>query len=162
MPVDNVQRLINLFFMTNRSLHKYLQKAEFVKTFSLLQFIAMRTVGDEGAISMKEVARILSVTPASATSLVNGLVRMGALERITDSSDRRVVRLRVTTSGSKALNAAEGVAKKELKSVFSRLSERDRAAMIDVLGKLSDILSRNENAGPLRRKEPHARHRQIR
>ncbi len=142
MPSDNVSQLINLFFMTTRSLHKHIQKAEIVKTFSILQFIAMRVVVDEDSISMKDMARILSITPASVTSLINGLVKMGALERIADHSDRRVIRLRATAYGKKTLNAAESRAKKELKNVFVRLTERDRNAMIDALEKLSAILSR--------------------
>lgn len=159
MPTDNVNRLINLFFMTNRSLHQHLQKAEFVKTFSLLQFIAMRAVGDEGTMSMKNVARILSITPASATPLINGLVKMGALERTSDSSDRRIIRLRITANGRKALNAAEGTAKRELKRVFQQLSNKDRNNMISVLGKLSGILSKNKSAVLLRRGSPNGKKR---
>ncbi len=153
MPFDNVNRLIDLFFMTNRSLHKHIQKAEAVKTFSLLQFIAMRAVGEVRSASMKDVARILSITPASATSLVNGLVRMGALVRTGDRSDRRVIRLRITAAGRKSLKTAESAAKKELKHVFLQLSEKDRNNMASVLGKLSDILSRNR-AGLLSRRRP--------
>ncbi len=159
MTSDNVNRLINLFFMTNRSLHQHLQKAKFVKTFSLLQFIAMRTVEDEKEISMKDVARILSITPASATSLVNGLVRRNALERTSDRSDRRIIRLRITASGRKALQAAEGVAKGELKRVFSQLSYRDRNGMIAVLGKLSGILAGPKSTKPPRRRLHNGRER---
>lgn len=142
MAPDNVGRLINLFFMTTRSLHKHIQKAEVVKALSLLQFIAMRVVVEEDSISMKDMARILSITPASATSLINGLVKMGALERIADNSDRRIIRLRATAYGRKTLNAAESRAKKELKSVFVQLTDSDRNTMIVVLEKLSAILSR--------------------
>ncbi len=142
MPADNVNKLINLFFMTYRSLHQHLQRAKFVKTLSLLQFITMRAVGDEGSVSMKDVARLLSITPASATSVVNGLVTMGALERINDASDRRVIRLRITAAGKRSLNAAEGMAKNALKRVFLQLSDRDRTNMIAALERLSVILSR--------------------
>ncbi len=142
MPSDNVSQLINLFFMTTRSLHKHIQKAEVVKAFSLLQFIAMRVVVEEDSISMKNMARILSITPASATSLINGLVKMDALERIADVSDRRIIRLRATAYGRKTLNAAESRAKKELKGVFVQLTDSDRSTMIVVLKKLSAILSR--------------------
>ncbi len=102
----------------------------------------MRAVGDEGSVSMKDVARLLSITPASATSVVNGLVTMGALERINDASDRRVIRLRITAAGKRSLNAAEGMAKNALKRVFLQLSDRDRTNMIAALERLSVILSR--------------------
>jgi len=159
MPADNVNRLINLFFMTTRSLHKHILKAEIVKTFSFLQFIAMRVVGEEKAVSMKDIARILSITPASATSLINGLVQMGALKRTSDSSDRRVVRLSITAGGRKALNAAESVAKRELKAVFLRLSNKDRNNMISVLTKLSGILSIHSSTIGARRRSLNGRKR---
>ncbi len=151
MSPDTVDKLIDLFFMTNRSLHKYLQKAEFMKTFSLPQFIAMRMIGDEGTISMKDIARHLSITPASATSLVNGLVSLGSLERIADGKDRRIVRLRITADGSRALRGAENAAKKELKKVLLQLTDRDRSTMIAVLRKLSAILSKRTSPAPRKR-----------
>lgn len=151
MPSNNVSHLINLFFMTTRSLHKHIQKAEVVKTFSILQFIAMRVVVDEASISMKDMAHILSITPASVTSLINGLVKIGALERIADDSDRRVIRLRATAYGRKTLNAAESMAKKELKSVFLQLTEKDRNTMIEALEKLSAILSKKNPSFLLKR-----------
>ncbi len=143
MAAKNVSRLIDLFFMTNRSLHKHMHQAQIVSHFSLLQFFAVKIVGEEGPISMKEVARILSITPASTTSLVNGLVKMGALERVADGSDRRVVRLRVTAFGRKNLNDTDSKAKRELKKIFLQLSDPDRSTMIEVLEKLSRILTAN-------------------
>ncbi len=149
MPDNNVSHLINLFFMTNRSLHKHLQKAEVVSTFSFLQFITMKIVDDEGPISMKDVARLLSITPASATSLVNGLAQMGALERIADRNDRRIIRLRATAYGKKKLHEADYQAKRKLKRIFLQLTNKDRSHMIVVLEKLSRILSsREKSASP--------------
>ena len=91
MATNPLGRLINLFFMTHRSLHKHMQEAKVITAFSFLQFITMKFVSDGGQASMKDLARFLSITPASATSLANGLVRMGVLERIADASDRRVI-----------------------------------------------------------------------
>jgi len=140
MPDSSVSRLISLFFMTNRSLHKHLQQAKVVSTFSFLQFLTMKIVGEEGPISMKDVAHLLSITPASTTSLVNGLVDLGVLERVRDRRDRRVIRLRATAYGKKRLNETDEKAKKELTKIFLQLSATDRSQMIDVLKKLSGIL----------------------
>lgn len=149
MPDKNISSLINLFFMTNRSLHKHMQRAKVVSTFSFLQFIAMKIVEDEGPISMKDVAHLLSITPASATSLVNGLVQMGVLERIADRNDRRIIRLRATAYGKKKLNETDYKAKRELKRIFLQLTDNDRSNMTVVLEKLSRILSsKKKNASP--------------
>ena len=144
MTHRNLGHLINLFFMTNRSLHKHLQTAKIVTTLSFLQFIALKYVLEEGPVRMKDIARFMSITPASATTLVDGLVKMRVLERITDHHDRRIVLLRATQGGRKKLDDTENLAKRELKKIFEKLSEADRETMITVLEKLSDILERQK------------------
>lgn len=146
MTRRNLGHLINLFFMTNRSLHKHLQAAKIVTTLSFLQFIALKYVLDEGTVRMKDIARFMSITPASATALVDGLVKMRVLERITDHHDRRIVLLRATQGGRKKLDDTENLAKRELKKIFEKLSETDRDTMIAVLEKLSDILDKQKPA----------------
>jgi DNA-binding MarR family transcriptional regulator len=101
---------------------------------------------------MKDLAHILSITPASTTSLVDGLVKMEALERIAHETDRRVVRLRATAKGRKQLADTDLKAKKELKKIFQELSDQDREGLAAVLEKLSRIISsqRSETRSPER------------
>jgi DNA-binding MarR family transcriptional regulator len=151
MATNPLGRLINLFFMTHRSLHKHMQEAKVITAFSFLQFIAMKFVSEGGQASMKDLARFLSITPASATSLANGLVRMGVLERIADASDRRVILLRPTAHGRKALSRTDNQARKELKRIFLQLSDNDRKSLIIILEKLFAVLSKEKVASPTRR-----------
>jgi DNA-binding MarR family transcriptional regulator len=153
MTTNPLGRLINLFFMTHRSLHKHMQEAKVITAFSFLQFITMKFVSEAGQASMKGIARFLSITPASATSLVNGLVRMGVLERIADASDRRVILLRPTAHGRKALSRTDSQAKKELKRIFQQLSDKDRESLTTILEKLFAVLSKEKVASPTRRVE---------
>lgn len=155
MPKNSISHLINLFFMTHRSLHKHMQEAKVIASFSFLQFLTMKFVQEEGKVSMKEIARFLSITPASATSLINGLVRTGVLERVTDQRDRRIIRLQATTEGRKRLDETDEQAKRELKRVFMKLGDADRSSLITVLEKLSRILSEEKTSAPARRS--HAR-----
>jgi len=55
MTHRSLGHLINLFFMTNRSLHKHLQAAKIVTTLSFLQFIALKYVLEEGPVRMKDI-----------------------------------------------------------------------------------------------------------
>lgn len=142
MPHTNINRLINLFFMTNRSLHKHMQEAKIIRSCSFLQFLTIKLVQEEGQARMKDLARFLSITPASVTSLVDGLVQMDLLERSTDSEDRRITRLRLTDAGRKLLDDTESRAKREMADIFARLSDRDRSSLISALEKLAGILTR--------------------
>lgn len=94
---------------------------------------------------MKEIAKFLSIKPASATSLINDLAREGFLERIADSKDRRIIRLKITKSGREKIEENLRHSKKGLKEVFSKLEERDRENLIKIFNKLSSILSSNLN-----------------
>jgi DNA-binding MarR family transcriptional regulator len=140
-PSSSVSRLINLFFMTNRSLHQHMQK-NVTTSFSFIQFLTIQFVRENGPVNMKDIARFLSITPASATSLVNGLVKSGVLVRTADMHDRRIIRLHASSYGKEQLGDAEKQAKSELKRIFLRLSSNDRNKLAAVLGKLSDIISR--------------------
>jgi len=145
---NNISHLINLFFMTNRSLHKHMQDKKVISSFSFLQFITIKFIREEEPVSMKDIARFISITPASATSLVHGLVQTGALERIADNHDRRIVRLRTTPYGKKILRDSENNVKKELKRVFMKLSNGDRDNLISVLEKLFALLSSESPSAP--------------
>jgi len=149
MTVSN--RLINLFFMTHRSLHKHMQEAKVMTSFSFLQFLALKYMSEAGPVRMKDIASFLSITPASATSLVDGLAKAGLLARTADRNDRRIVRLRVTATGRKRLDATDTQAKRELKRVFQKLDDTDRASLCDVLEKLSAILADEKRSAPVRR-----------
>lgn len=148
MPSNNVSRLINLFFMTHRSLHQHMQK-KVITPFSFIQFLTTQYVRESGPVSMKDIARFLSITPASTTTLVHGLVETGVLVRFADKKDRRIIRLRATVYGKKQLSNAEDQAKKELKGIFLKLSTEDRDHFAAVLEKLSSVLTiekRSHNA----------------
>jgi DNA-binding MarR family transcriptional regulator len=111
--MDPIGKFIDLFFLTHRSLHNHLQEAKIVTTFSLAQRMSMRYSREEGHVGMKEIARSLSVSSSSATSLVKGLVHRGALECETHRRDRRITHLRATNSGARRLGRTESRVRRE-------------------------------------------------
>lgn len=58
------------------------------------------------AVSHRELAAHLGITPATLTPVVDALERAGELVRARDPSDRRIVRLTVTPAGREHLVAA--------------------------------------------------------
>lgn len=62
--------------------------------------------GDTGAVSHRELAARVGITPATLTPVVDALERGGELTRDRDPDDRRVVRLAITARGRERLTAA--------------------------------------------------------
>lgn len=145
MPTGDIDLLISVFFKTNRFIHKYMYKHKAISSFSFLQFLTLKYVNEEGEPNMKDVAKFLSIKPASATSIINSLSESNLLGRVQDQNDRRIIRLRITREGKKKLEENFKFAKKGLVDVFSKLEEKDRESLVKIFTKLSKILSSNLN-----------------
>ena len=86
---------------------------------------------------MKDVAQHLCITPASATSLIDGLVAAGFLRRHSSQQDRRSVRVSVTAKGQDYLT--RGIAEKtaRLRSLLDKLTAREQDQLINILKKFT-------------------------
>ncbi|MDH4169158.1 MAG: MarR family transcriptional regulator [Acidimicrobiia bacterium] len=83
-----------------------------------------------GASAATPMAGRLDLSRPSITALVDGLEARGHVERCTDETDRRRVRLSLTPAGEAALVAADRVVNDRLDQVLGHLPpvERERAA----------------------------------
>lgn len=98
---------------------------------------------------MGEVAEMLSVTPPTATSIVNRLVSRGLIRRERDNNDRRVVKLRLLSKGSAALAARRKQFRERTASMLQSLSGIERHRFVAALRVVSETIQNSSN----RRKE---------
>lgn len=137
MESGNLEQLISLIFKTQRTMHERMRKAMPKPLSSMLKLETLRYVAERQHPPMKEIADHLSITPPSATSLINALVDAGQLERIHDTKDRRLVRLRITQKGRKLLEKEFGDIVAYIKKDLSILNEQEIKNFIIILEKLS-------------------------
>jgi DNA-binding MarR family transcriptional regulator len=64
----------------------------------------------------------LAVSPPSVTTLVDGMVARGLVERTPDRDDRRKVRHELTTAGRRSLAAADEALEARLRALAAHLS----------------------------------------
>jgi DNA-binding MarR family transcriptional regulator len=74
---------------------------------------------------MGELASRLGIGVSAATGLVDRLVEHGALERESDSADRRVVRVRISPAGMRAGQEWYAAQVLHTGEALSALSDRD-------------------------------------
>jgi long-chain acyl-CoA synthetase len=84
--------------------------------YRLLVFLSRRAEGASG------LAGRLAVSPPTVTTLVDGLVSRGLVERGQDPDDRRRVRHELTSAGRRALAAADDALGARLEELAARLS----------------------------------------
>jgi MarR family transcriptional regulator for hemolysin len=76
--------------LTFKAFSAALEKKLSGKEVSRVQFMALAHLIALGTMPQKELAELLTITPASTVRLVDRLVRDGWVERIADPDDRRI------------------------------------------------------------------------
>jgi len=142
MPkVDKINYLISLMFNTGRLIYRQSQEKDRPDLFSFLQLEVLNYVIENKKPLMKDVANFLCITPSSATSLINRLVKAGMLKRHFDKNDRRVIRLSVTAQGCKTFKQEFRKSSLRLRRILMKLNNKERENLIRIFQKLQKIYS---------------------
>lgn len=137
---DTTGEIATLWLKTGKLLHKRIFCFKDRPPVNPQQIFAMFIISEHDRMTMKELAVHLGITSPSATSLVNRLVRMKWVIRMTDPLNRKLVRLRMAPAGKTAILAAMKMQSKAMEDVLSLLNPKDRADFGRVLTSLHDAL----------------------
>jgi DNA-binding MarR family transcriptional regulator len=74
--------------------------------------------------------------------MIDCLEKEGIAERVRDGMDRRVVKVRLTGKGKKIRREFSQRRRKEVKKIFSKLSEKDKDSLLRHLGEAYHILQK--------------------
>ena len=123
-------------------------KAQFVLLF-FIEKMPQQVVG--------KIADMLSVRMSTVSHLVNDLEGRGYLKRERSSDDRRAVRLRATSRGSKLVASIEGLVVQQVRAASSGIADQRKADAAKLLNEVaSHILGTPAPQGALRIPRPHA------
>lgn len=109
--------------------------------YELLGILVMRLEGDQKALSIGEISNVLQITPAGVTHLINPLEEKGLIERLKDSSDRRVVLIGITEKGIRVAEGLIAEVQEKLDGLINFLGEDDSRKLIDLMTKVIDYIS---------------------
>jgi len=105
------------------------------------QLFVMSHLERAGTSIMKELARVLDVTTAAATGVVERLVRYGYVSRIYDKSDRRLIHIKLTPRGSELLKRISRQRRQSILGIFGKISRDERSNYISILSHIRDIMT---------------------
>lgn len=92
---------------------------------------------DRGVIA-RELSEMSGTTPASVTSLLQGLEERGLITRTPSPDDSRVKFVRATTEGSRLVAGFDDVMTDAQARVFAPLTAAERDQLLDLLHKVID------------------------
>jgi DNA-binding MarR family transcriptional regulator len=90
-------------------------------------FIILNMIGRSDALSVSEIGQRISVSRPQMTAMIDKLVSLELVTRLTDSGDRRIIRISITPAGRTLLSRARKRIKMHLVKKLGLLDEKDLA-----------------------------------
>ena len=108
------------------------------------QFFVLEFLHRSGECRMGDVAKFMNVTMAAVTGIVDRLVRDGYALRDSDLKDRRIVKIRLTAKGAKAVKDMVGLRKRASIKLFEMISSKERAQYLNILTRITERIQERD------------------
>ncbi|MGC1381620.1 MAG: MarR family transcriptional regulator [Candidatus Baltobacteraceae bacterium] len=102
---------------------------------------ALFELANDPGISQNELAARLRLEKSTVSRLAKMLEQRGWLDRRRDKGDSRLLRLRLTAAGSKAVQRLSASRRVRFAKVFDAIPAHKRDALLDSLSLLSEVLN---------------------
>ncbi len=133
-----IERAISRFFVVKGIVRTRLAQGRRLDPVSWLKVETLKFVADHAGATSHDIAKHLSITAPSASSLVNGLVGAGLASRRKDANDKRIAILSLTATGKRELKRSLSCGQYIMKELFSLLSPEEFHAFTSALGRIAD------------------------
>ncbi|WP_347489197.1 MarR family transcriptional regulator [Desulfoscipio sp. XC116] len=87
------------------------------------QFFLLKLIATNESCKAADIAHILDISPAAATTILERLYKNGWIERDRSDKDRRIVWLKLTETGTKLLSDTEAARFQLLVKQFDNITE---------------------------------------
>jgi DNA-binding MarR family transcriptional regulator len=140
--IDERQELTERVFALRHAMKRLFGAGMYKELREELQSVTihqLQTLGllTSGPLAMRELAKGLEVSESSATAVTDRLVRQGLVERHSDPSDRRIVRLALSPKGADLVTRLDEAAAAKAAETLSVLSDAQLRSLVDILETLS-------------------------
>lgn len=133
-----------------RAIDLHSKKLERVSGLTGPQLLVMQVIARHDALSAGAVAREVSLSQATVTSILDRLELKGYLQRVRSQQDKRRVEVSLTVEGARVLAAAPTLMQESFICRFSELSEWEQNLILSSLQRVAAMMNASElDAAPL-------------
>lgn len=108
--------------------------------FSKLEIFTMILLDRNKQVTMTELVEYINSPMSTATGIVDRLVKSGYIERDRSETDRRIVVLTLTDSGSQIIKDFKNTISKYLEVILGALSEEEKQSLLKIVSKIMNTL----------------------
>lgn len=114
------------------------------------QILVLQALAESGGLQVSELARRVSLSQATVTSILDRLTRKQVLRRDQDRPDRRVVTVSLTEAGREQVRHLPGLLQEDFVSRFDRLEPWEQSMLTASVQRIASILDAEQvDASPI-------------
>lgn len=114
------------------------------------QLLIMQLIANAGEVTAGVIAREVSLSQATVTSIIDRLERKGLLVRERNTEDKRKVMVSLTAAGNTALEKAPALMQESFILRFDKLEEWEQSLLLSSLQRLGEMMNASDlDAAPL-------------
>ncbi len=136
-------RLADFIMFTQRSFLLNLSKELNKGNVSFAQFFLLGYLANENYLTMTDISKKMGHSTAAATGLVDRLEKLGYVQRLHASEDRRKVMVQITRKGIDLVDRMREDITGSLVELMSELDIDEQEALLTSYGKLSTFVRSN-------------------
>jgi DNA-binding MarR family transcriptional regulator len=106
------------------------------------QLDALLVLREYGDLTMGELCQKMFLACSTATDLIDRMERNGLIERLRDTADRRVIRLKVLLKGTKVIDDVLDARRNYLATTLTEIDVADKDRLILALEQLNYLMTR--------------------
>jgi DNA-binding MarR family transcriptional regulator len=115
---------------------------------SMSQMHVLWLLQHHGEVSMSRLAELLGVSLSNATGIIDRMEEHGFIERVRVPDDRRVVLVRPTPAGLRALSETESTKRDRMRAVLGHIPASERPIVLAAFRTLRRALSAEIETSP--------------
>lgn len=132
--LEIISEMAKVSKLTNKINDKFYKKFKLTRIqFTALGFLYI--VGETG-YSLSEISEKLDITKPSASALIDRMVKLSMVERISSKEDRRKIKIIITSYGKEIMDEALKYNEELKKKTLSFLTEEERLTFYKLLLKI--------------------------
>jgi DNA-binding MarR family transcriptional regulator len=129
-PEQTDPALADTIARLRRAMRRAARVADPGNSLAVAQLELLACLADNPGVRPGQLARLLHLRPNSVTTLVNGLVTAGMINRVAVADDRRAVALGLTDEGVLAVHAWQSTNSGVLRLAMASLTPAHRRALL--------------------------------
>lgn len=123
-----------------RAIDLHSKKLERQVGLTVPQILVLQTVDEEGGLSVKELARRVSLSQATVTSIIDRLVKKDLVKRERSHTDRRSVNILLTADGKEQISHAPELLQEDFISSFEKLEPWEQKMLTSAVERIAAIM----------------------